>query len=75
MTALKVRNGASCRIWPFIRTFAVQICLISLGNQANPSLSNHIFFYSFGVRFGVRKLGELNGGKPDQYGGASRLKP
>jgi hypothetical protein len=28
--------------------------LISLGNQANPSLPNHTVFYSFGVRFGVR---------------------
>jgi hypothetical protein len=48
--------GGEGRNRPFIPAFAVQICLISLGIQANSSLPNHAVFNSFGVRFGVREL-------------------
>jgi hypothetical protein len=52
-------SGASCRTRPDFSAVASQICLILLGIQALPVLSDRIFFNPFGVRFGVRKSAEL----------------
>jgi hypothetical protein len=51
--------GGEGRNRPYFPAVAPQICLISLGIQANTVLSDRIVFNPFGVRFGVRDMKSL----------------